>query len=92
MYNEKVYQLFIYFEKACDSVRREALYNINIEFGVPMKLVRLIKIYSNETYINARTGKSLSDAFPIQNGSEQDDPLSPRVLNFVLEYAICKVK
>jgi hypothetical protein len=26
-----------------DSVRREVLYNIFIEFGVPMKLARLIK-------------------------------------------------
>jgi hypothetical protein len=38
-YNE----LFIDFKKAYDSVRREVLYNSLIEFGVPMKLVRLIK-------------------------------------------------
>jgi hypothetical protein len=31
-YNDTVYQLFIYFKKAYDSVRREALYNILIEF------------------------------------------------------------
>jgi hypothetical protein len=30
-------------------VRREVLYNILIEFGVPMKLVRLIKMCLNET-------------------------------------------
>jgi len=29
---------------AYDSVRTEILYNILIEFGIPMKLVRLIKI------------------------------------------------
>jgi hypothetical protein len=33
-----------YFEKACDSVRRDVLYSILIEFGIPMKLVRLIKM------------------------------------------------
>jgi hypothetical protein len=39
-----VHQLFIDFKKAYDSVKREVLYNILIEFGVPMKLVRLIKM------------------------------------------------
>ena len=43
-HNEAVHQLFIDFKKACDSVRREALYNILIEFGIPKKLVRLIKM------------------------------------------------
>ena len=32
-HNEPVHQLFIDFKKAYDSVRREALYNILIEFG-----------------------------------------------------------
>jgi hypothetical protein len=41
-YNEAIYQLFIDFKKASDSVRRDVMYNILIEFGIPMKLVRLI--------------------------------------------------
>jgi hypothetical protein len=48
-YNKTVHKLFIDFKKAYDSVRREVLYNILIEFGVPMKLVRLIKMCLNET-------------------------------------------
>jgi purine nucleoside phosphorylase len=42
--NEAVNQLFIDFKKAYDSVRREALYNTLIEFDIPKKLVRLIKM------------------------------------------------
>ena len=34
-YNNKVYQLFIDFEKAYDSINRESLYDILIKFGVP---------------------------------------------------------
>jgi sorting nexin-29 len=44
-YIEVVYQLFIGFKKAYDSVRRDVLYNILIESGIPMKLVRLIKMF-----------------------------------------------
>ena len=36
-YNEEVHQLFIDFKKAYDSVRREILYKILIEFGIPRK-------------------------------------------------------
>jgi hypothetical protein len=43
-YNGAVRQLFIDFSKAYDSVRREVLYKILIEFGIPRKLVRLIKM------------------------------------------------
>jgi hypothetical protein len=50
-YNETVHQLLIDFKKAYDSARIEVLYNILIEFGIPMKLVRLIKVCLNEIYI-----------------------------------------
>jgi hypothetical protein len=43
-YNETLHQLFIDFKKAYEAVRREVLYNILIEFGIPMKLVRLVKM------------------------------------------------
>jgi purine nucleoside phosphorylase len=48
-YNGTVHQLFIDFKKAYDSVTREVLYNILLEFGIPKKLVRLIKMCFNET-------------------------------------------
>jgi hypothetical protein len=57
-----------------------------------MKLVKLIKIYLNETYNEVRIGEHLSDKFRIQNGLKQGDALSPLLFNFVLEHVINKVK
>jgi hypothetical protein len=57
-----------------------------------MKVVRLIKICSNETYSKVHIGTQLSDNFPIQNGLKQRDALLPLLFNFDLEYAIRKVQ
>jgi hypothetical protein len=53
-----------------------------IEFGIPMKLFRLFKMCLNETYGAVCTGKHLSDAFPVQNGLEWGDALSPLFFSF----------
>jgi hypothetical protein len=87
-----VHQLFVDFKKAYDSVRREVLYNILIEFGISLKLVRLIKMCLNENYSRVRVAKLLSDRFPIKNGLKQVDALSPLLFNFALEYAIRRVQ
>ena len=76
-YSEQVHSLFIDFKKAYDSVRREVLYMIVIEFGIPTKLVRLIKMSLTETYRRVRVGKNVSDRFPIRNGLKQGDALTP---------------
>jgi len=83
---------FIDFKRAYDSVRREVLYNILIEFDIPMKLVRLIKMCLNETYRRVWVGKLLSDMFPVRNGFKEGDALSPFLFSFAVEYAIRRVQ
>jgi hypothetical protein len=43
-YNGTVHQLFIDFRRAYDSLKREVLYNILLEFGIPEKPVKLFKM------------------------------------------------
>jgi hypothetical protein len=69
---------------------REVLYNILLEFGIPKKLVTLIKMCLNESYRKFHIGELLSDKFPIQNGLKQRNALLPLLFNFALEYAINK--
>jgi hypothetical protein len=82
-YSGTVNQLLIDFRKTYDSV---------IEFGIPKKIVRIIKMCLNETYSKIRIGKHLSGEFPVKNDLKQGDALSPLLFNFALEYAMMKVK
>jgi hypothetical protein len=50
-YDGTVHQLFIDFKKAYDSVKTVLLYNILLEFRILRKLVRLIKMCLNETFV-----------------------------------------
>jgi hypothetical protein len=88
-YNDTVHQLFIDFKKAYDSVRREVLYSILIEFGIPRKLVGLIKTCLNETYSTVHIHKYQSDKFPIQNGLKQGDEVLSNTALFSYMLGLC---
>jgi len=64
------------------------LYNVLIEYGIPMKLVMRL----TEMYNRVRVGKNLFDMIPIRNGLKQGDILSPLLFNFALDYAIRMVQ
>jgi hypothetical protein len=91
-YSETVRQLLVDFEKAYDSVMREVLYSILIQFGVSMELNRLIETCLNETYFKVHTCKYLCDAFLIRSGLKQGDVLSSLLFKFVLGYISRKVQ
>jgi hypothetical protein len=55
-------------KKAYDSVRREVLYRILIEFGITRKRVGLIKMCLNKTYSALRIGKVCLTIFLFRMG------------------------
>jgi hypothetical protein len=70
------------FKKAYDSDRSEVVY---YDFGILMKLVRLMKTCSDTTYSNARTAKYLSDAFSIHNTLKRNNASWQLLPQFVSE-------
>jgi hypothetical protein len=62
-----VLQLFTDFNRSHNSVRKEVLYNILVEFWVGF-----IKIYLNETFSRVHTGKCLSDNSPTRSGLKRE--------------------
>jgi hypothetical protein len=66
------------------------LYNIFTEFGVTIKLARLIKMNFNEAYSKVLIGINVLDAFPIQNYMKEGDDLSSFLFIFALDFVIRK--
>jgi sRNA-binding regulator protein Hfq len=50
----------------------DVLHNTHCEFGNPMKLVGLIKMYLNEKYSRVRVEKYLSGVFLFKNGLKKE--------------------
>jgi hypothetical protein len=68
------------------------LYKVLTEFGIPMKLVRLVKVCLTETCSRVRVAKHLSDMFPTRKCLKQGDVLKPFLFNFSLEYEIGRIR
>ena len=68
------------------------MFDNELEFGIPRKLVRLVKVSLTETFSRVRVSKNMSDRFPIRKGLKQGDALSPMLFNFALVYAIRRVQ
>jgi hypothetical protein len=54
---QAVCELLMNLKEAYESLRREVLYNILIEFDVPVRLLRLIEMCLNENYSRFRKSK-----------------------------------
>jgi len=70
------------------------LYNIFAEFGIPMKLVRIIRLYLTETHVykRVRASKNLSDIFPSRNGLEKRDAVLSLLFSLAVEYTIRRIQ
>jgi hypothetical protein len=55
-----------------------------LEIGLRKKLVRLIKMYLNETYSKFHVAVHLCDTFAMHNGLKQGDALLLLLFNFAL--------
>jgi len=64
----EMHQIFVDFQKAYDSIRRDKLYTIMAHFGIPNKLIRLTKAtMENSTYC-VKIGTIVTDGFKVGTG------------------------
>lgn len=91
-YNVNTYQLFIDFKQAYDSINRSELINILVNFNIPTKLVRLVKLTMENTVCQVKVGRELGQEFKVTRGLKQGDGLAPVLFNLTLESVIRKCR
>jgi len=76
---------FIDYEKAFDSVKREIMWLILQEYGIPRKIIQIIKILSDGFKCKISHEGKFSDFIEVRNGVRQGCMLSPTPFLLILD-------
>jgi hypothetical protein len=71
-----LYQIFVDFKQAENSIKREKLYTATQEMGIPNKLIRLERSTMTESKAQLRMQEQLREEFEVKQGSKQEDGLN----------------
>uniref|UniRef100_A0A2S2NNU5 Retrovirus-related Pol polyprotein from type-2 retrotransposable element R2DM n=1 Tax=Schizaphis graminum TaxID=13262 RepID=A0A2S2NNU5_SCHGA len=84
-FGKEIHICFVDFKQAYDSIIREELWKALEEFGVPAKLIQLVKECNSNSCCKVKFGKKISESFEVVTGLRQGDALSPTLFNVDLE-------
>ena len=80
-HESELFVLFVDLRKAYDSVPRSALWMVLEKFGVPPRMVRIIKSLHNGMLASVRVRGGVSESFVVSNGLRQGCALAPMLFN-----------
>ena len=85
-WNAPLFISFIDFRKAFDSVHRVSLWNILQHYGLPGKIVALIKLFYEKFECSVLLDNSVSESFPVNSGVRQGCILSPLLFVILIDW------
>nr|KAG5701564.1 hypothetical protein BaRGS_024814 [Batillaria attramentaria] len=85
-WNSPLYINFIDYEKAFDSVDREALWKLLRHYGVPGKIISLIRCTYQDMSCRIAHAGQLSESFEVKTGVRQGCLLSPFLFLLVIDW------
>nr|KAG5705815.1 hypothetical protein BaRGS_027474 [Batillaria attramentaria] len=85
-WNSPLYLNFIDYEKAFDSVDREALWKLLRHYGVPGKIISLIQCTYQDMSCRISHAGQLSESFEVKTGVRQGCLLSPFLFLLVIDW------
>src|SRR6218665_2845393 len=81
---------FVDFRKACDSVHRESIWKILKTYGVPTKIIDLIKNFYEDSLCAVRCRGELGEWFRVVSGVRQGCVLSPLIFAIVVDWIMSR--
>ena len=90
-WNVPLYAYFIDFEKAFDSIHRHSLWKILRHYGIPSKLVNVIKMLYSDFKSQVICNAALIDAFSVTTGVKQGCILSPFLFILGIDWVMKQV-
>ena len=86
----KVFAVFIDYKKAFDRVWHDGLFSVLQQYGVPPKLIHIIRDLDSKAKSCIRVNNNLTDWFETTIGVRQGCLLSPDLFNLFLEYILAE--
>ena len=87
-WSSPLYMGFIYFEKTFDSLHTDTLWKIVRSYGIPPKLVTLMRLQYEEVECRVIDGGNLSEKFSITTGVKQGCVLAPFLFLMTLDFTM----
>ena len=89
-WNTSLYINFLDFKKAFDSVHRDSLWKILQHYGVPNKLVNVIKMLYQGFSAQVLCDGELTETFQVKTGVKQGCVLSPFLFSLAVDWIMTK--
>ncbi|XP_073820509.1 uncharacterized protein [Musca autumnalis] len=89
-FRSPLYLLFVDFERAFDNLNRDAIWDTLTEYGLPNKIIDIIRELYTNAECSVRFKQKTSPNFTIRNGVRQGCVLSPLLFILVLDNVLRK--
>ena len=87
-WNSPLFINFVDFRKAFDSVHRESLWNIMSVYGIPRKLITMVKLFYNNFMCSVEHEGRYSEWFVIESGVRQGCVMSGFLFLLVIDWTM----
>jgi len=90
-YNTDIHNIFIEYIHAFDSIKRNKILDSLIQYKIPPKLIRLVKLTLENTTAKVKVNNAYTSEFKVESRVKQGDLLSPMLFSLVIDTILKKL-